>query len=219
MPSRVSRLSRLARAGLLASLILAVSVEAQDSGTDKKRGDEPDPPRAATYMGQLRQLWDKWDLDKDGFLSKKELAVAFYGPGSKAYDWRETAKKDDKESKSDDPPAKEGSEKDKPTTTKDKPVKKPDYSKRQDYNFLVMADTDADGQVSREEFMVWAREYATQLRDRDEGNKKLVDIQNQIKKAGAKAKNKKDLETKLKKQQDQINALQKKLSKAKLPTK
>ena len=192
--------------GLLLLAVLGTNSQAQsDAG-------KTDPPRTSATMGQLRLLWDKWDLDKDGFLDKRELAIAFRGPGKKAYDWRETAKKPKEESSE----PKSDSLKDLPPKD-EKPAKTPDYSKYPDYNFLVMLDTDKDEKISRDEFVTWAREYATQLRDAADLNKKTTDLKAKV--AKAPPKNKKALEAQVKKQQAEIARLKKKLSKVKVPGK
>jgi hypothetical protein len=210
--------ARALTAGLM--LFVALGVAAQDS-TDKKKKEPPDPPRTSVYMNQLRLLFDTWDTDKDGYLDKKELAVAFYGPGTKPFDAaaqakKDKAEKDKSESKKDEESDKDKTEKDKSTSDKDKDKPKdkekdkkaPDYSKRADYVFLTQLDVDKDDQISREEFMNWARDYAVQLRDQADALKELKKLQDQLAKLGKNAKNRSSVESKLKKQQQEINKLQ-----------
>ena len=62
-------------------LVLVLGLAAGDSGTRK-----PDPPGTGRYLTQFRNLFDKWDADKDGVLDKEELAKAFRGPDAKPSD-------------------------------------------------------------------------------------------------------------------------------------
>jgi Ca2+-binding EF-hand superfamily protein len=152
-------------ASALAWLLVSTAVvgdDKDDSGGSKK----PDPPGTALIMGQLRAVFAAWDLDKDGYLDKEELAKAFRGPKAKPFDYKAPTK-DDKDNDAD-------TDKD---TSKDK--KKPDYSAFPDYQFLVQLDADGDGKISRDEFENWARDYAVQL-------KKIADTQALIAQAEAK---------------------------------
>src|SRR5262245_48747205 len=91
--------------GLAAVLILGVTlaVAAQDQDTGKKKkAKQADPPRTTTTMNQMRGLFARWDTNKDDFLDKKELAIAFRGAGARPYDWRETKDKDKADEKKDD---------------------------------------------------------------------------------------------------------------------
>jgi hypothetical protein len=209
--------TRALAAGLM--LIVALGVAAQDS-TDKKGKKEPaDPPRTSAYMNQLRLLFDTWDTNKDDYLDKKELAVAFYGAGTKPFDAAAEAKKDksekDKSESNKEENDKDKTEKDKSTSDKekDKDKKAPDYSRRADYVFLTQLDKDKDDQISRDEFMEWARDLAIQLRDRDDLLKDVKKTQDQLNKLAKNAKNRATVEAKLKKQQQDINKLQQKLKK------
>src|SRR5205823_646095 len=69
---------------LAACLMLFASLGAAQDDKDKteKKKEPADPPRTAQYMNQLRLVFDTWDVNKDGYLDKKELAVAFRGKGS-----------------------------------------------------------------------------------------------------------------------------------------
>jgi hypothetical protein len=208
--------ARALAAGLL--LFVALGVAAQDS-TDKKKKEPPDPPRTSAYMNQLRLLFDAWDTDKDGYLDKKELAVAFYGPGTKPFDAAALAKKEKAEKDKAEKDDEDKTEKDKSTSDKEKPKDKekdkkaPDYSKRADYVFLKQLDVDVDDQISREEFMSWARDYAVQLRDQADALKELKKLQDQLAKLGKNAKNRTTVEKKLAKQQQEINKLQSQMKK------
>jgi hypothetical protein len=194
--------------GLL--FVLALGVTAQDSTRDKKsKGKEqPDPPRTTVYMNQLRQVFGNWDRDKDNYLDKKELAIAFRGAGAKPYDSRETK---DSESKTEDK-----TEKDKSTSDRDKPKKTPDYSKYPDYQFLTQVDRDRDDRIGRDEFLEWAREYAMKLRDQAELQQEVLKLQKELQKLPRdkdkdKAKNRKQIEAKLRTQQQQIDKLRNQL--------
>src|SRR5262249_31666226 len=61
------------------ALLLVGPALAADSADDTPRPDKepPDPPGTSLYMNQFRALFDAWDLNKDGFLDKEELAKAF----------------------------------------------------------------------------------------------------------------------------------------------
>src|SRR5262249_46784364 len=122
-------------------------------------------PGTALIMGQLRAVFAAWDLDKDGYLDKEELAKAFRGPNAKPYDYKAPSKDDDKDKDAD-----KDSKKD---------AKKPDYSAYPDYQFLVQLDVDGDEKISRDEFENWARDYAVQL-------KKIADTQVLVAQAEAK---------------------------------
>jgi Ca2+-binding EF-hand superfamily protein len=39
----------------------------------------------AYELGQMRLIFDSWDLNRDGYVDRKELAKAFRGPGAKPY--------------------------------------------------------------------------------------------------------------------------------------
>jgi hypothetical protein len=109
-------------AGGLALLLVAAA--AADDAEIKPKVEPKDPKGTSLYMGQLRALFDAWDTNKDGYLDKEELAVAFRGAGAKPYDHK-----------------KESSEKDEGSSDKDA-KRAPDYSKYPDYNFLVQLDVD-----------------------------------------------------------------------------
>jgi len=209
--------ARALAAGLMLLFALgAAAQDAQDKDKDKKKKEPPDPPRTGVYMGQLRLLFDAWDVNKDGYLDKQELAVAFRGKGALPYDHAETKKKLAEEKKAEKDDSKkddsEKSEKDKATSDKDKPKDKPsktpDYSKVPDYQFLVQLDTDKDDQISREEFMTWARDYAVQLRDQADMLKEIKKTQDQLARLAKNAKNRATVEAKLRKQQQDVNRMQ-----------
>jgi hypothetical protein len=186
------------------TLALAVTVAGADALDPKPERDPPDPPGTATYMAQLRALFDAWDLNKDGYLDKAELAKAFRGPKARPYDYK-PEKKADKKDADKDKDAQTGADKDKDVnkdkgadkdkdkdkgkdadkgkdtsaSTTDKPSS-PDYSKYPDYNFLVQLDQDKDGQISRKEFMSWARDYAVQLKQQDGALKRLAREQQKL---------------------------------------
>jgi Ca2+-binding EF-hand superfamily protein len=172
-----------------------------------------DPPRTGMYLNQLRSMFTACDKNKDDSLDKGELAVAFYGAGTKPYDYAETKKKVEAEKKESE--KKEDEETTTTTETKEKPKEKtkkaPDYSSRGDYQFLTLVDKDKDGKISKDEFMEWAREYAIQLRDQADAQRELAKLLEQ--KNNPKTKNKKSVDEKIKKQQKQIDELEAKLAK------
>jgi Ca2+-binding EF-hand superfamily protein len=159
-------------AASLAALLTATAGAAADND-DAGGAKKPDPPGTALIMGQLRALFAAWDLDKDGYLDKEELAKAFRGPKAKPFDYKAPSK-DAKDKDTDKDTSKDAKDKD---TSKD--AKKPDYSAYPDYQFLVQLDTDGDEKISRDEFESWARDYAVQL-------KKIADTQTLIAQAEVK---------------------------------
>jgi len=203
----------LAALGLLVVVLTAAAAAAQDtSDPPPKKGKEPaDPPRTSLYMGQLRALFAAWDKNKDDYLDKEELAIALRGPGSKPFDYKASKSKSGSEGNKED--SKKDDEDPPKEDPKKKPEKAPDYSMYPDYQLLTQLDKDRDDKISRDEFMEWARDYAIQLRDQAEAQKKLAEIQARYNKLPAKSKDRKSVEAQLKKQQREINQLQSKLKK------
>ncbi len=109
------------------------------------------PSKDPQVEAQLHALFDKWDLDHDGFLDKEELAKHFRGPKAK-------------------PP--EGDMYD------DKGNLTPLYyqarTKYPDLVFLWSLDTDTDGQISWPEFEKYGQQYATALKQRQQTQQRML---------------------------------------------
>ncbi len=157
--------------------------------------EPPDPPGTTLYMDQLRALFAAWDRNGDAFLDKAELAKAFRGADAKPYDYKKTT---------DDAPT------DKPTDPTS--AKKPDYSEYPDYDFLVQLDQDGDGQISRSEFLSWARDYALQRKAQAAQDAKVAALEAKVA-AGGTPKEIKALERELKKEQQASTKIQGQMTK------
>ena len=157
--------------------------------------EPPDPPGTTLYMDQLRALFASWDRNGDNFLDKAELAKAFRGTDAKPYDCKKAT---------DDAPT------DKPTDPSS--TRKPDYSEYPDYEFLVQLDQDGDGQISRSEFLSWARDYAVQLKARAAQDAKVAALEAKVA-AGGTPKEIKALERELKKEQQASTKIQGQMTK------
>jgi HEAT repeat protein len=114
---------------------------------------QPPPPKRKDHagmtgviQGQLRGWFTAADTNKDDFLDKDELARAIRGSQAKAYDFTPPGKA----------PRQFGPR---------------DFNQFPDYAFLCRLDRDNDGKVSRDEFELWAYDYAVFLKkdmdDRD----------------------------------------------------
>jgi hypothetical protein len=156
------------------ALLAGVAVSAQPKTTVK------DPPGTGIYMDQFRLLFDRWDLNGDGYLDKEELAKAFRGPNAKPYDYVAPSKDSSEKDKSPgttDPDKTDPAKKDSESTKDPKDAKKPDYSKYPDYVFLVALDVDKDEKISYDEFMHWAADYSIQLKQQADIARELLKAQ------------------------------------------
>jgi hypothetical protein len=224
------------REGSAAVLLLLLTAAVVGADDNPPRGkDLPDPPGTTIYMGQLRALFDAWDLNGDGYLDKEELAKAFRGPKAKPFDYVRPSPADKgpaKDDKTDENTAvtaltavataataafAEDLKDQVKDDSKYRPAdssstKKPDYAKYPDYNFLVALDQDNDEKVSRKEFMSWARDYAVQLKQQADVQKKILRLQQKLANAKAGSKEYKALQRELKREQAALDKVLNKLS-------
>jgi hypothetical protein len=184
--------------GLTAGLLLVLPPALLADGKTDSAKEPPDPPGTSLYMGQLRALFDAWDLNGDGYLDKEELAKAFRGASAKPHDYVPETKTDKDKDADKDPP--------KDTSSK---TTKPDYSQFPDYVFLVQLDQDGDGQISRKESMSWARDYAVQLKHQADLQARLLAAEQKLLNTTAKVGSAeyKKLEKEVKHEQDALNKL------------
>jgi hypothetical protein len=122
-------------------------------GDGRSTSGKGDPSGTSLIMGQLRSLFENWDLNKDQFLDRKELAKAFRGASALPYA---------------------------PPMYDDGLTRKTRMTKYPDYEFLVELDQDHDGKISRAEFTDWARSYAVELKKLRDGQKKASSSQKKL---------------------------------------
>jgi hypothetical protein len=192
------------------TLALAVTVLGADALDSTPARDRPDPRGTTVYMDQFRALFDAWDLNMDGYLDKAELAKAFRGPDAKPYDYKPEKKTATKDADKDKDVDKDASTS---ASTTSKPIN-PDYSNYPDYNFLIQLDQDKDEQISRPEFMSWARDQAVLLKQQDVALTRLARLQQKLASLQAKLLNAKpnskqyqNLQKQLRAQQAAINKM------------
>jgi hypothetical protein len=83
---RLLQITRGLLAAVLAALIPLISL-GDDSSKPSSTQKKTDPKGTGPIMSQLRSLFDAWDLNKDTYLDKEELARAFRGPKAKPFDY------------------------------------------------------------------------------------------------------------------------------------
>jgi Ca2+-binding EF-hand superfamily protein len=136
-------------------LALFVSLAFSAAGADKPSTPKVRRDLAGTtaLMGKFRSLFANWDLNKDGYLDKGELAKAFRGADAKPYE---------------------------PATGSALSAKRV-ARKYPDHEFLIELDQDGDGKISRAEFMDWARSYVGELKKVNEGQDRIGHKEKQLK--------------------------------------
>jgi hypothetical protein len=162
----MDRLPRLLQATVL--LLLSLPLSAADKGTSSL-AKKADPSGTGPLMGQLRALFATWDVNKDGYLDKAELARGFRGEDAKPYE--------PPVHKVPNPPAEEaGAKNDKAAPIREARNIK-EFTHFPDYQFLLTVDQNGDGKVSRDEFINWAREYAVQQKNITAAEKSVAKLQ------------------------------------------
>jgi hypothetical protein len=109
-----------------------------------------DPAGTSVIMGQLRELFARWDTNSDGFLDRTELAKAFRGSGARPA------------------PSGPGS------------VSKSNIAHYPDLEFLVQVDQNGDGKLSRAEFLDWARGFASEYKRIKSGRQSAAQTQKKL---------------------------------------
>jgi hypothetical protein len=64
-------------------LVSAGILAADDNPKGNSKGSSTSS--SAYVLGQMRLLFDSWDLNRDGYVDRAELARAFRGPGARPY--------------------------------------------------------------------------------------------------------------------------------------
>jgi Ca2+-binding EF-hand superfamily protein len=132
------------------AMVVAAAAAADKPSTPKVRRDLAG---TTALMGKFRSLFANWDLNKDGYLDKGELARAFRGADARPYE---------------------------PTTGSTLSAKT--VARRYpDHEFLIELDQDGDGKISRTEFMDWARSYVGDLKKVNEGQDRIGRKEKQLK--------------------------------------
>jgi Ca2+-binding EF-hand superfamily protein len=122
-------------------------------GSGEKPKSNRDPAGTTTLMGKFRSLFDAWDLNKDGFLDKEELAKAFRGSNAKPY------------------------VKSPGNVESARAIAR----KFPDHEFLIQLDQDGDGKISRMEFMDWARSYVKDMNKVKDGQQSVSQKEKSLK--------------------------------------
>lgn len=146
----------------LLCLVLLLTADVQGWQKSSAVSKKADPAGTGPTMGLLRSLFTDWDVNKDNYLDKRELARGFRMLQAKAAPPEK------------EPPPAIGTDK-----TKTAPGQKAASTLEQ--QFLAQVDQDGDKRVSRDEFINWAREYAVLL-------KNIATAEGKIAKAEAKLK-------------------------------
>jgi hypothetical protein len=144
----MGRLPRLLQAAVLLPVALLLTAADQGKSSLAKKAD---PSGTGPLMGQLRFLFTTWDVNKDGFLDKPELALGFRGEAAKPYEPKASPGKDPKNLK--------------------------DFGDYPDHQFLLTVDQNGDGKINRDEYINWAREYAVLQKNITAAEKKVAKVE------------------------------------------
>ncbi|MCI0456395.1 MAG: hypothetical protein L0Z62_05385 [Gemmataceae bacterium] len=158
------------------ALSMLTFLDTQPGGLRAQGGKKKPDPDVTRYTKQLLARFKAWDRNDDNVLDKAELARAFRGAGAKPFDYEPETRETPVRRRAkvmyaalvgttmpltsanlvqaallelrtpSAPPAKG-------TTT-------PNYNTFPDYQFLVVAGTKGQTQLTRKEFEAWARNYA-----------------------------------------------------------
>jgi hypothetical protein len=218
---------RLALAVGLAGLLVAPPLVADD-----KPAKEQASGANSALVGQLKAVFASWDLNKDGFLDKAELAKAFRGPDAKPFDYtpkgkdadrdkpkdsdkKDADKGDDKDADKDAPKDSDkddanGADKD-PAKATSKSSSKRNYDDYPDYQFLMQLDKNGDERISREEWNAWAKDYAAQMKPVYDAEQRVLQAERKLAQRKPGSKQYRQAESELRHEREAVQKLRSQL--------